>query len=485
MVDGALGYHAPMRHPLLLLVAALPSAGSASEGPVARITGAALTRGGAMAFVERLADGIGGRVTGSPQSRAASELLLATLQEAGLEDVRVEEYALESRWERGTASARVVRPVDRPVLAGSFGWSPGTAGSIEAPLVDLGAVTDPGGQVPAERVRGAAVLADFSVVEGHRPFVIRARLARQLAHAGAAALLVPSDKPGRMLDIGCFGNYPRAALPMLSVGLEDGLFLRRLLARGPVTLALDVRNSLDAAAYRERNVVADLRGRERPEEMVLLGAHLDSWETAQGANDNAAGVAVLVEAARVLRSLGLRPRRTIRFAFFTGEEQALLGSRAYVEAHQAELDLLRAVLVVDHGAGARQVPRGVHVNGRTDLQAAAARLLAPLQPLGAGGVSPAASFDTDHGFFLAAGVPALTLWVDEGEYEVHHHAITDSRDKVDPHVLALQTAVVAAVAFSLAEAEEPLGPRLSQDQAAALLRRAGLESSHRLLAGVD
>jgi Zn-dependent M28 family amino/carboxypeptidase len=271
---------------------------------------------------------------------------------------------------------------------------------------------------------------------------------------------------------------------MLSVGREDGLFLRRLLARGPGTLALDVRNSLDAAPDRERNVIADLRGRARPEEVVLVGAHLDSWETGQGANDNAAGVAVLLEGARILRSLGLLPRRTIRFAFFTGEEQALLG-RGLREAHQGELDRLRAVLIVDHGAGARQVPRGVHVNGRADLEAAAARLLAPLLPLGAGGVSPAATFDTDHGFFLAAGVPALTLWVDEGEYEVHHHAITDSRDKVDPHVLALQTAAVAALAFSLAEAEESLGPRLSPDRAAALLRQTGLESSHRLLTGVD
>jgi hypothetical protein len=460
-------------------------AGGPAEDPVARIAGAALTRGGAMEFVERLSDGVGGRVTGSPQSRAASDLLLATLKEAGLDEVHAEEYALESRWERGPASARVVRPVERTVHVGSFGWSPGTGGAVEAPLVDLGAVGDPGLPLPADRLRGAAVLADLKIVEGVRPYVIRARLARRLQQAGAAALLIPSDKPGRMLDIGCFGNYPRAALPMLSVGLEDALFLRRLAARGPVTLGLDVRNSLDPAPYRERNVIAEIRGREHPEQLVLVGAHLDSWETGQGANDNATGVAALVEAARILRSLGLEPRRTIRFAFFTGEEQALLGSRAYVETHQGELDRMRAVLIVDHGAGRGQLPRGVHVNGRADLEAQARRILAPLAPLGAGGVSPAATFDTDHGFFLAAGVPALTLWVDEAEYEVHHHAVTDTLDKVDPHVLALQTAATAAMALSLADAQEGLGPRLSPEEAAALLRRTGLESSLRLLTGVD
>src|SRR5262245_2251697 len=231
--------------------------GSPQDDPVSRITGAALTRGGAMAFVERLTDGVGGRVTGSPESRAASELVLAALHEAGLDDVHAEEYALESRWERGPASARVVRPVEGRILVGSFGWSPGTPGPIEAPLVDLGAVGGPGLEAPGERVRGAAVLADFRIVEGIRPYVARARLARRLAAAGAAALLIPSDKPGRMLDIGCFGNYPRAALPMLSISLEDALLLRRLAARGPVALALDVRNTLDPAPYRERNVIAD------------------------------------------------------------------------------------------------------------------------------------------------------------------------------------------------------------------------------------
>ena len=496
-VDPEAGYDAgTMSSRLRLLLSALALVAGATlaarvvlagpaEDPVARITGAALTRGGAMALLERLTDGIGGRVTGSLQSRAASDLLLATLKEAGLENVHAEEYALESRWERGPASARVVRPVDRAILVGSFGWSPGTSGPVEAPLVDLGAVSGPDLDVPADRLRGAAVLADFRAVEGLRPFVTRARLARRLAAAGAAALLIPSNKPGRMLDIGCFGNYPRAALPMLSVAREDALLLRRLAARGPVALSLDVRNVLDPAPFREHNVIADLRGRERPEEVVLVGAHLDSWETAQGANDNGAGVASLVEAARILRSLGQGPRRTIRFAFFSGEEQALLGSRAYVEAHQAELDRLRAVLIVDHGAGAGQAPRGVHVHGRADLEPAARRLLAPLAPLGADRISQAATFDTDHGFFLAAGVPALTLWVDEAEYEVHHHAVTDTLDKVDPRVLALQTAVTAAAAWCLAEGEETLGRRLAPDEAAALLRRTGLESSYRLLTGGD
>jgi carboxypeptidase Q len=468
---------------LASLVAGTAMASGPAEDPVERITGAALARGGAMAFLERLADGIGGRVTGSPQSRAASELVLAALKDAGLENVHAEEYALESRWERGPATARVVRPMERTILVGSHGWSPGTPGPVQAPLVDLGAVQSPDVPLEAERVHGAVVLADFKIVEGIRPFVIRARLARRLAQAGAVALLIPSDKPGRMLDIGCFGNYPRAALPMLSVSLEDALLLRRLSPRGPVILSLDVHNVLDPAPYRERNVIGEIKGREKPDEVVLVGAHLDSWETGQGAIDNGTGVAALVEGARILRSLGIAPRRTIRFAFFSGEEQALLGSHAYVDAHQAELDRLRAVLIVDHGAGPGQVPRGFQLVGRADLEAAARRLLAPLAPLGADGISTAATFDSDHGFFVAAGVPAFVLWVDEGDYETHHHAVTDTLDKADPRTLALQTAVTAAAAWCLADAEASVGPRLAPEDAAALLRRTGLDSSYRLLTG--
>ena len=469
----------------LACLAAPALAQSPSDMPdvAARLTGAAMTRGGAIAFLQQLTDTIGGRVTGSPESKASAELLLETLRQAGLSNVHAEEWTLQSRWRRGRASGAIRQPIERPILVQSFGWAPGTPGPIEGPLVDLG--TPAGADVPLERVRDAIVLADFKEAKGEKPYVIRAMLAPRLAAAGARALIVPSDKGDRLLDIGCFGNFPKAALPMLSVAREDAALLRRLLAKGPVRLGLDLENTLDASPSTERNVVAEIPGRSLPDEVVLLGAHFDSWDTGQGANDNGSGVATVVEAARLLRELGLSPRRTIRFVFFSGEEQALLGSHAYADAHAPELDRLRAVLVIDAGVGFDQTPRGFVLQGRTDLEGPLKSVLAPLSPLGASGVKQDPSFDTDHAFFSVAGVPAFPLWVDDGAYESHHHASTDTFERVDAKLLALDTAVMAIAAYAIADAEQPIGRRLTPAESQELLRKSGMASSYRLLTGHD
>jgi hypothetical protein len=454
--------------------AARPQDAVEADERVGGIVGAAMARGGAYAFLQRLTDSVGGRVTGSPESEAAADLLLAALREAGLQDARFEEYAVESRWSRGRAVGRVVGPVDRPLAVGSYGWVPGTRGEVTVPLIDLGAPPGNDLPVPADSVRGAAAIVEPHAVEGAPAQVMRAALARALARAGAAAMLIPSDKPNRLLYTSAFGFYPGGPLPVLSVAKEDALFLRRLLASGPVRVTLDVTNTIDAGPVQERNVVAEIRGTTPG--WVLVGAHFDSWDPGQGAQDDGVGVAAVLEAARILKSLGVTPRRTIRFAFFSGEEQALLGSRAHVERHRDDLDGLAAAVIMDSGA---QMPRGFKIHGRSDVEAAARRILSPLSALGASQVSLDASFDMDHGPFLAAGVPVFTLWVEDGDYDTHHHAVSDTFDKVDPRMLALDTAVVAATAYRLAEAPEPPGRRLSAAEADQLLRKLGLESLRR------
>lgn len=455
--------------------AALPQAGMEADERVDRIVGMAMAHGGAHAFLQRLTDSIGGRVTGSTESRAAADLLVSTLRDAGFADAHFEEYALESRWQRGRAVGRIVSPVPRPLAVGSYGWVPGTKGEVTASLVDLGKPGSHDLSAPADRVRGAAVIVEPHVVSGAPAQVMRAALAHALARSGATAMLIPSDKPNRMLYTSAFGFYPAAPLPVLSVAREDVLYLRRLLARGPVRVTLDVVNTLDASPAQERNVIAEIKG-TTPGEVVLIGAHFDSWDPGQGAQDDGVGVAAILEAAKILRTLGIKPRRTIRFAFFSGEEQALLGSRAYVERHRDELDGLHAVVIMDWGA---QTPRGFKIHGRSDIEAAARTVLAPLSALGASGLSLEASFDMDHGPFLAAGIPVFTLWVDEGEYDTHHHAVSDTFDKVDPRMLALDTAVMAVTAYRLADAPEAPGRRLSAPEATRLLEKLGLESLRR------
>jgi carboxypeptidase Q len=462
-----------------LVALAVPCA--AQDDVAARLTGSALTDGRAAAFLEKLTDSVGARVTGSPQARAASELILAALKDAGYANAHFEEYDLPSRWQRGPASGRVLVPIERAIVVGSYGWVPGTAGEVSGPVVDLGAPASSDAAFPSD-VRGAMVLVDPQKVGADPSFVMRAALAKRLSEAGATAMLIPSDKPGRMVYTSAFGFYPRAPLPVVSVAREDSALLRRLLAKGPVKIALDVRNTFEATPYRERNVVADLPGRTQPDEVVLMGAHFDSWDFAQGADDDGSGVAAVLEAARVLKALGAAPRRTIRFAFFSGEEEACLGSRAYVVAHEKDLDRLRTVLIMDEGA---QAPHGFAIQGRQDLEAAAKARLAPLAALGAGGASLDASFDEDHAPFVVAGVPAFTLWVDPGDYDTRHHTAIDTFENVSTHWLAVDAAVMAVAAWSFADAPDPVGRRLSEGAARELMTKTGVEGTHKMVYGAS
>jgi carboxypeptidase Q len=469
-----------LRLGISILAAAVAAAGFGQDDVASRIAGAAMTKGGASAFLESLTDTVGGRVTGSPQNRAASELILAALKKAGYENAHFEEYPMASRWARGPASGRILAPIDRAITVGSMAWVPGTPGEISVPLADVGAPPSADWTPPADRVRGAAVLVDLRAIGTDPAFVMRSVLAKKLADAGAAAMLLASDKPGRMVYTSAFGFYPKGPLPVISVAKEDAALLRRLLAKGPVKLSLDVRNTFDTTPYNERNVVADLPGGATKDEVILLGAHFDSWDPAQGADDDGSGVAAVLEAARILKSLNLTPRRTIRFAFFSGEEEATLGSRAYVAAHEKELDQLRAVLVMDSGA---EKPRGVELHGRADLEAPMKAVVAPLAGFGAAATTLDASFDRDHAPFMVVGVPAMTLWVEAGTYDDRHHTVIDTFEHVDPHWLAVDTAIMATLGWELANAGAPVGKRLSEAEAGELLKKSGVASTKQMVYG--
>ena len=444
-----------------------------------RIVGEAFTNGGAAAFLQTLTDEVGGRVTGSSQSRAASELILRTLKEAGYDSAHFEEYTIQSAWQRGPAVGEIVSPVQFRLHVGSYGWVPGTNGRISAHVIDVG--SPPTNDLPKSKdaLRGAAVIVDVHSIGNTPAQVMRASIAAQLAEAGAAAMLIPSDKPGRMLYTSAYGIYPRAPLPILSIGKEDTAYLRRLLVRGPVTLALDVNNSFERAQSSERNVIADLRG-EDPTQVTLLGAHFDSWDPAQGADDNGTGVAAVLETARVFKRLGVKPRTTIRFAFFSGEEEGNLGSRAYVEQHRPELSRFRAFLLMDSGA---QLPLSFYTNGREDVASAARAVLGPLAPLGIATVTHEADMESDNGTFMTAGVPCLTLNVAPGDYEIRHHAVTDTFDNVNLQLLGQDTAVMAAASWLVANHPSRLAPLQSFSEIRDLFRTTGLEPAHDLLFG--
>ena len=432
---------------------------------IASIVGRSFTSNGAMEFLETLTDTIGGRITGSRGSQEAAELILKALKDAGFENAHLEEYKLKSVWQHG------------PLIIGSHGWVPGTPGPIEVPVADLGpAVLDaPAGAF--DRFKGSAVIVDLRSNGLSTAYVgTRAVLAKQLAKAGAAAMFIVSDKPDRMVYTSAFGFYPRAPLPVLSIAGDDAAFLRRLLAKGPVRIKINAQNSCGSGPGVERNVVADLPGDDMREK-VLLTAHFDDWDPAQGANDNGAGVAVILEAARIFKRMGIRPRHAIRFVFFSGEEQLSNGSRAYIERHKDELDDTRAVFNIDCGA---HPPLGFRIHGRTDMEATSRELLKPLAPLGADRVFPDADFDSDQETFIVAGMPIYSLWVDQRDYDARHHTIIDTFERVDPLMVRLETAIMAVAAYSFANADKRPGRRLGPAEVQELLKRTGLETLYKL-----
>lgn len=468
-----------------LLVPSLVAGQSSADNKVnvERIVGAAITRNGAMEFLEVLSDRIGGRLTGSVESAAAASLILKTLTDAGLTNAHTEQYPIESGWKRGPATARVISPVSRTIFIGSYGWSPGTNGPVQARLVEANMSLEGHLDVPDANLRDAAVMVNIdaggsSYLEENNSVVLRAKAIRDLAGAGAAAMLIPSDKPHRMVYTSAFGIYPRAALPVLSVAKEDSEFLRRIMKKETVRLQLEVHNDFFAVPAGEHNVVAEILGTGK--DIVVVGAHFDSWDWAQGANDNGSGVAAVLETARILRSMEIRPKATIRFVFFSGEEQGCLGSRAYLDAHKAELDRHRMFIVMDGGA---QLPLGIGVKGRHDLLQSLTPLIEPLQAVGANRLLPDGEVGSDDEPFIALGIPAVELNTEPGDYDTNHHAITDTLDKIDPRALAADTAGMALTALAIANAEPMPGRRLQAPEILELLKRTRLLERERMLKG--
>jgi Zn-dependent M28 family amino/carboxypeptidase len=264
-------------------------------------------------------------------------------------------------------------------------------------------------------------------------------------------------------------------LPSAQVGREDAQMIRRLLDKGAVRIAFELHNRVSADPVTVNNVIAEIRGRERPDEWVIVGAHLDSWDFATGAQDNGTGVAMVLDAARAIAAVGRAPRRSIRFALWGGEEQGLVGSLAYVLAHEAELGRCIAVVNTDGGSGR---VLGFLTPGRQDVAAAMQPLSQTLLAgLGAAGIDQSMryAFQSDDGPFILHGIPALDLNPEETKYEEVHHKSSDTIDKVDRHDLAVGAAAVAIAAYAIADAPQPIAPHLDRAGIAAMLAAARMD----------
>jgi carboxypeptidase Q len=457
----------------------------------------AVERSEVMETLRHLSDVIGPRLSGTPAMRRANEWTAQQFRSYGLR-AAMEPFDFGVTWERGPLSLRIVQPFDRAITGHSWAWTVGTDGKTrKGPVVLVDLSTPDSLARYRDRVRGAWVLPRASnpvwnpdgppqsaedsqrvaairdaraalTADTSAPAVLQRRqfqidLPYVLKAAGAMGTLVDGAKEHGLMTMS--GSPNRVApLPNVVISHEDYTLLERLIRQG-LTPRLEgrVENTLGQSSVKQWNTVAEIRGSGLPGQVVILGAHLDSWDLGTGVTDNGAGSMVVLEAARVIARSGLKPRRTIRFILFGGEEQGLIGSRAYAAAHAAEADSVQAVLVIDNGTG-RIV--GQALQGRTDLEETWRALLAPVAHLDAATVRDAMKRGTDHLSFAFYGIPSFNFDQDPRGYFHTHHSESDTYDKAVADDLAQASAVMAVTAYGLANLPEllPRGPKPGPEQ---------------------
>jgi carboxypeptidase Q len=437
--------------------------------------------------LRRLTDEIGGRLTGSPAMAKAVEWAVAAFRGVGIDDVHTEKFEIPHSWSEGATRVEILSGSALPVHAISVAWSPATPqGGMEGNLVDTGTGTPEDFARIGGAARGAILLVHTDVLRTFddlfSEYLRNPGIIARATSAGASAVLWMGTREGLLLyrhltGLGQDGSIEK--LPQAIVGREDAQRLARNLAAGQrIRVRLELPNRIGGPAEAQ-NVVAEIRGRDLPNDFVILGAHLDSFELGTGALDNGCNAALVIEAARDIHLTGLRPKRSIRFVLFSGEEQGMLGSWAYARTHHDEFDHTDAAIIFDEGSGRAT---GFSLGGRRDLQPEVLRQsLAPLSSWGVNRFSDDAILGTDNLDFLLEGVPNLVANQEPTNYVANYHASSDTYDKVDILSVKLNTAVAGVLAFSLAEFATPLGPRLSRPQIDKLLKDSGLDSQLKTL----
>ena len=405
--------------------------------------------------VGRLVDGFGHRLAGSRSLEAAIDWILQEMKRDGLENVRGEPVAV-AHWVRGEESVVLVRPRRDTLGMLGLGGSVATPrAGITAPVLVVSSFEE------LERrkadARGKIVLFDAPFTNYGETRHYRTDGPSAAARAGAVACLIRSvatfsirsPHTGRTSYDSTGPRIPAAAL-----SVEDAMMLHRMQDRGEevvVTLRMGARLLPPA---RSRNVVAELVGRENPDEVVVLGGHIDSWDVGQGAMDDAGGSVAAWEAVRLMRELGLRPRRTVRVVLWTNEENGVDGGKAYRDRHAAELD--RHVMAMESDGGVFQ-PKGFAFAGSDSATALVRQAASLLERLGATGVAQVKeSPEADIGPLVERGVPGLGLEVDGERYFWYHHSDGDTLDKLDPAEVARCVAAMAVMAYVIADLPEGL-----------------------------
>ena len=469
------------RVPALLSLALLGTLAGAQTADVHRLIVEAQKAPTLEKNLRTLTDNVGGRVPGTPQMEAAYRWGIAAFKAAGADSVTTEEYRMPVGWAEGATSVIVTAPTRFKVRAVSIAWSP-VLPPTHARVVDIGEGTAEDFKKAGD-VSGAILLVHSKVLKTwddlfneylEAPPIIGAAVE---AHAAAIAWTATREHDILYRHINTQDGRPDR-IPQVLLAREDSLRLQRLIASGEkveVDLALP---NLIGDTFLAANVVAEIKGSEKPEEVVVLGAHLDSWELGTGALDNGCNAAMVIEALRAIKASGLKPKRTIRFVLFSGEEQGLLGSKAYVTKHAGEMDNTLAAIIFDEGTGKAT---GFSTGGRADINAKVRAMMAPFAAWGVTKNTDDAFWGTDNFDFLLAGVPTLVANQVEANYLENYHAVSDTFDKVDMPQLKKHVALAAAMAYQIANEPGRLGTRQSRAEIEKLLADTKADRQMKLL----
>ncbi len=457
----------------------------------ARIRDEGLNRSQIEPLARQLIDGIGPRLTGSTGMRRANDWTAQRFREWGLTNVVVEPWGQFGRgWDNVSFAGRVVSPYTAPINAIPLAWTGSTSGTLTSRVVLVkGGVEElkrsagtlrgvvvmmapptttvpPSAQAPfrtsVDSLVGRPALAPSQAIAWDKLLGdLQAQDAKRdtaLRNAGVAAVLTPSGRQFGLVDgagnwwgpVDVRGPEP---VPELLVQQEQYARMYRLLDAGtPVSVELNIQNRFSTADLQAYNTLADLRGTDKPDEYIMLGAHLDSWHAGTGATDNGAGSLVMIEAMRILKTLNLAPRRTVRLALWSGEEQGLYGSRRWVAKHPELHSKISAYVNVDNGTGKI---RGIWNQSNEAAVGIFEQTLWPFRDLGVVAVRRGDTGGTDHLAFDEVGIPGFNFIQDPMGYGFWtHHTDVDTYEHLAIDDLKQAAVVVAATVYHLAMRDE-------------------------------
>ncbi len=428
--------------------------------------------------LEYLTTEIGARLTGSPQMNRASEWTLQRFKDYGV-DAHLETTEIPHAWTRGQDTAEITAPIQKSVQVRSVGWGKATEGPVSGSVIFLnlddpkdldkykgklkGAILitrkptelPPESEVP-NNAYDAVIPPSHGIAQpGNRArFRERQQMMKAATDEGAAAVLMDSGKTDSLFNMGSFSRYQPSQLPIAFVTHEDYSLLYRLLQAGPVSMKLSLTGTFSPGPAKASITVAEIKGTERPDERVIIGGHLDSWDLGQGALDNGTGAMAVLEAARTLHALGWKPKRTITFILFTGEEQGGVGAEMFVKNHEAEIPKMDAVLIHDTGTGR---VFSIALEDEYETASLMEEIYRPLEEVfDLEPLSTRYFGSSDHVEFIDKGVPGYFCVQKPAHYREAHHSQTDTFDKVIPDEINEGAAFLAAWAWNVSEMPQAL-----------------------------